>query len=415
MKKDLFSKVGIFKQNPKWEACVSRENKLYSRDNEVRSEFARDYTRILHSTAYRRLKHKTQVFPATRNDHICTRIEHVTHVASVSNTISSFLGLNAELTAAIATGHDLGHPPFGHNGETLLSRILQHETGERFWHEQNGLRSVDSVETLAGPDGKERNLNLTYAVRDGIISHCGEVNENALFPREEAVGLDSIEKPNQYPPFTWEGCIVKISDKISYLGRDIEDALLLNILGADQIKELKKILKDTVKTSNVGELNNTVLMHDFIKDLCVSSSPEKGIRFSEKYLDLINLVKAFNYKNIYFHKRLSNYIKYAELVINSIFAVLKDLYSKNDPLGQIKKYEKFYPSLTNSFTEWVLKYSDLRKNNKDPKLSERLEKYENKMLYKIRDPKDFVRCAVQYISCMTDHFAISVFNEMTSF
>jgi len=415
MKKDLFSKVGIFKQNPKWENCISRENKLYSRDNEVRSEFARDYTRILHSTAYRRLKHKTQVFPATRNDHICTRIEHVTHVASVSNTISSFLGLNAELTAAIATGHDLGHPPFGHNGETLLSRILQAETGERFWHEQNGLRSVDSIETLAGPDGKERNLNLTYAVRDGIISHCGEVNENALFPREEAVELRSIEKPNQYPPFTWEGCIVKISDKISYLGRDIEDALLLNILGGDQIKELKKILRDTVKTSNVGELNNTVLMHDFIKDLCISSSPEKGIRFSGKYLDLINLVKAFNYKNIYFHKRLSNYIKYAELVINSIFAVLKDLYSKNDPLGEIKKYEKFYPSLTGSFTEWALKYSDLRKNNKDPELSARLEKYENKILYKIRDPKDFARCAVQYISCMTDHFAISVFNEMTSF
>ncbi len=415
MKKDLFSKVGIFKQNPKWGNCIFRENKLYSRDNEVRSEFARDYTRILHSTAYRRLKHKTQVFPATRNDHICTRIEHVTHVASVSNTISSFLGLNAELTAAIATGHDLGHPPFGHNGETLLSRILQAETGERFWHEQNGLRSVDSIETLAGPDGKERNLNLTYAVRDGIISHCGEVNENALFPRDEAVDLKSIEKPNQYPPFTWEGCIVKISDKISYLGRDIEDALLLNILGADQIKELKKILRDTVKISNVGELNNTVLMHDFIKDLCGSSSPEKGIRFSEKYLDLINLVKAFNYKNIYFHKRLSNYIKYAELVINSIFAVLKDLYSKNDPLGEIKKYEKFYPSLTSSFTEWVLKYSDLRKNNKDQQLSARLEKYENKILYKLSDPKDFIRCAVQYISCMTDHFAISVFNEMTSF
>ncbi|HNY10100.1 MAG TPA: HD domain-containing protein [Candidatus Wallbacteria bacterium] len=415
MKKDLFSKVGIFKQNPKWEACISRERKLYLRDNEVRSEFARDYTRIIHCGAYRRLKHKTQVFPATQNDHICTRIEHVTHVASVSNTISLFLGLNAELTAAIATGHDLGHAPFGHSGEALLSKISQAETGDRFWHEQNGLRSVDIIETLAGPDGKECNLDLTYAVRDGIISHCGEVNENALFPREEPVDLNLIEKPNQYLPFTWEGCIVKIADKISYLGRDIEDALLLNILSVGQIKELKKILKDTVRINKVSELNNTVLMHDFIKDLCVSSSPENGIRFSEKYLDLINLVKAFNYKNIYFHKRLSNYIKYAELVINSIFGVLKEFYSESDPLGEMKKYEKFYPSLTRSFTEWILKYSDLRNNNNDAVLCAQIDKYENRILYKIRERKDFIRCVIQYISCMTDHFAIGVFNEMTSF
>lgn len=214
--------VRMCEANPKWAEAVRREFPLYSRENDIRSEFERDYTRIIHSRAYRRLKHKTQVFFATRNDHICTRIEHVNHVASISRTISRSWGLNTELAEAIAVGHDLGHAPFGHEGEKILNGLAKKHLGEQFWHEKNSLRFVDLLETLPDPKGFEGNLDLTYAVRDGIICHCGEVDDKALFPRSEPIDLHGIEDPSQHAPFTWEGCVVKVADKIAFLGRDIE-------------------------------------------------------------------------------------------------------------------------------------------------------------------------------------------------
>ena len=110
-----------------------------------------------------------------------------------------------------------------------------------FWHEQQGLRVVDDIETLLDPAGRTSNLMLTYAVRDGIICHCGEVHQTVLRPRTEAIALESISKPNQCEPYTWEGCVVKVSDKIAYLGRDIEDAVRLRILKEDgkPLKDLK--------------------------------------------------------------------------------------------------------------------------------------------------------------------------------
>ena len=121
--KNKFTHVASQPTNPKWDQSVNRNDALYNRQEDLRSEYERDYNRILHCRAYRRLKHKTQVFFATANDHICTRIEHVTHVAAVSNTIANTLGLNTELTKAIAIGHDLGHTPFGHEGEKIIKNI----------------------------------------------------------------------------------------------------------------------------------------------------------------------------------------------------------------------------------------------------------------------------------------------------
>lgn len=118
-----FKSVAATPENSNWEKLTARAVDLYSREDDVRSPFARDYTRILHSLAYRRLKHKTQVFFNIDNDHICTRMEHVAHVESVSHTIAKSLGLNDELTKAIAMGHDLGHAPFGHQGETVISEL----------------------------------------------------------------------------------------------------------------------------------------------------------------------------------------------------------------------------------------------------------------------------------------------------
>ena len=185
----IFKSVAANSSNPKWRLLIARPSELYSRSDEVRSPFSRDYTRILHSMAYRRLKHKTQVFFNIDNDHICTRMEHVSHVDSVSCTIAKALGLNDELTKAISIGHDLGHAPFGHHGERVISALTDKYLGKTFWHEQNGLRFVDKIELLEDNYKKQKNLNLTYAVRDGIISHCGELDENGLHPREDLIDL----------------------------------------------------------------------------------------------------------------------------------------------------------------------------------------------------------------------------------
>lgn len=128
-----FLEVSASEKLNNWDLLISRESKLYSRENDIRTEFGRDYTRILHSLAYRRLKHKTQVFFNTQNDHICTRIEHVNHVESVSFTIAKYLGLNTELTKAIATSHDLGHAPFGHHGESCLKELAQKFLNQDFF------------------------------------------------------------------------------------------------------------------------------------------------------------------------------------------------------------------------------------------------------------------------------------------
>ncbi|MEI3357272.1 MAG: HD domain-containing protein [Clostridia bacterium] len=123
--KNLFINVATNEKNPNWEKSIARQEPIRKKENDVRSEFDRDYTRIIHSNAYKRLKHKTQVFFSPDNDHICTRSEHVTHVESISYSIASYLGLNTELTRAIAVSHDIGHSPFGHSGEKYYLEFLK--------------------------------------------------------------------------------------------------------------------------------------------------------------------------------------------------------------------------------------------------------------------------------------------------
>lgn len=415
MSKGTFSNVGINESNPKWNECIKREGDIYIRNDDIRSEFYRDYNRILHCNAYRRLKHKTQVFFATSNDHICTRIEHVNHVSSVSYTLSNYLGLNTELTSAISIGHDIGHAPFGHAGETFLKEIINRELSDTFWHERNSMRFADLYETLPDTEGYEKNLNLTYAVRDGIICHCGEVDEMALFPRNDHISLCSIEKANQCASYTWEGCIVKISDKISYLGRDIEDAIALRILSISQLKELSVIAKKTIKL-DLHSLNNTVLMHKFIIDLCNESSPDNGIKLSAEYYEFMKAVKDFNYANIYNHSRLRAYKEYASLVINSIFILLKDFYDETATLHKLERYKDVYPTLIATFLDWLIKYSDIRNDEKFlENYSAKVSKLRNKIVYSINNQQDYIRIIIDYISGMTDSFAIKIFNEIMSF
>ena len=396
----LFKSVAMLPENPKWENAIKREKKLYSRNNEFRTDFERDYTRVIHCNAYRRLKHKTQVFFSPTSDHICTRIEHVVHVESISYTIAKYLGLNTELTKAIATAHDIGHSPFGHEGERILSEISKRDIGEPFWHEKNGLEIVDKIELLEDNFKNKQNLNLTYAVRDGIISHCGEIDQNNLKPREDSIDLNEYKYPNQFNPYTWEGCVVKIADKISYIGRDIEDAISLGILD-EHLNELHKMLGLDINEP----INNTVLINNFIYDLCENSSIKKGLCFSEKTFELINELKKFNYKHIYRAEIINPSIEYFKIIINEIYNILKNLYDGNRTYINIQNLKKFYPNLMSSFEEWLQNYWNL----------DRKEIFKNDVIINMSNEKEYYKAIIYYISGMTDNFAIDIYNEIIRF
>jgi len=406
-----FLSVAADINNKKWSELIKRENNLYKRKGDIRSDFERDYTRILHCTAFRRLKHKAQVYMNIDDDHVCTRMEHVLHVESVSHTLAVRLGLNTELTKAISIGHDLGHAPFGHQGEKILNDLSCKYLGEEFWHEKNGLRFVEDIELLEDDYKIKRNLNLTYAVRDGIVSHCGEVDENGLKPRDEIIDLKKFIK-NKYQPITWEGCIVKISDKIAYLGRDIEDAIRLEIISGNEIK----ILEDMVKTKDKDAINTTVLIHNMINNICENSSPDEGICLSNLFFDKLNKIKKFNYDYIYLDKRFEPYRNYTKLIINEIFNVLLDAYKKEDTLLELAKRKKIYNGeLLDQFIKWLSCYCTLD-TKKTGIYEDDINRYENKKIYGRIETEDiYIRAILDYISGMTDAYAIKVFNQMLSY
>lgn len=421
--KDAFAKEKIDESSPKWEQCIKRENTLYNRNNSIRSDFERDYTRLLHSMAYRRLKHKTQVFFAPQNDHICTRIEHVSHVASVSSTIAKYLGLNEQLTQAIAIGHDIGHAPFGHTGEDILNSLMVQKEGKnapkKFWHERNSLFFADYIETLQDPNGAEKNLDLTYAVRDGLICHCGEIDKQGIKPRDKAENLYDMKKPGMFEPYTWEGCVVKVSDKIAFLGRDIEDARAYHILDMGSYRQLREIVAETLGFDNKSgvkrsgrAVNTTTLINDLIVDLCEQSSPEKGICFSEQYFKFIKELKSFNMSNIYTHWRLQEFQKYASDVLGCIYRTLMKTqeYARN---GRINSALKYFPTLCKTFEEWLVKYSNyVSRTAPDRK---KICKFETQAVFNVDEWESYQKCIIEYISGMTDQFAISVFEEIISF
>ena len=407
--KQPLAHVASTEDNPCWEIHTERIKPLYNRPSDIRSPYERDYTRILHCLAYRRLKHKTQVFYNIDNDHICTRMEHVQHVESVSCTIAKFLGLNTDLTRAIAMGHDLGHAPFGHQGENELSLLRKENDLDKFWHERNSLRVIDKLELLENSSREFDNLCLTYAVRDGIISHCGEVNQNGIRPRCEAIDLDTFDSPGEYQPYTWEGCVVKISDKIAYLGRDIEDAIRLHFIGMPQLRQLARISRKYGEST----INTTVIIHNFIMSICENSSIENGIRLSDKYNEMLGEIKQFNYKNIYKNEKFIVYNEYVNSLIRAIYNALISSYGGADTLSQLEKLGKVYPVLTADFTDFLCKYVD-------PELlgnkAISYKRYKNDKIYGILANKQiYAQAIIDYISGMTDRYAIDIFSELLKF
>lgn len=409
-----FNDVAMNENNPLWEIMTERQGKLEKRVSDVRSPFARDYTRILHSTAYRRLKHKTQVFYNIDNDHVCTRIEHVAHVESVSDTIALELGLNGELTRAIALGHDLGHAPFGHEGEDIINSLrVEYGIGGKFWHERNGVYFADNFELLRDSEDKLRNLCLTYAVRDGIISHCGEIDQNNLRTRTEYGDLYSLEK-GTFNPGTWEACVVKVADKIAYLGRDIEDAKRLNILDNKAIGELKEITRGVVNTTNI--------MGEMVGDICRNSSPQQGICFSKECENKINKIKAYNYTYIYGSEKLKPFTRYAKLVLQEIARFLDGAYDAEKGAidwDYFKGRTQSQPLMIENFMQWLATYAEAGTVDEDLIAEYNLGEYVrngNKKVYgNLSNKLAYDGAVLDFISGMTDRFAIESYEELLKF
>lgn len=415
-----FEAVAVSARHPNYPKLTTRRDGLYTREADPRDPFNRDYNRILHCTAYRRLKNKTQVFYATENDHVCTRIEHVNHVVAISHTISENFKLNSELTNAIAIGHDIGHAPFGHEGGEILSKLAEEKLGYKFWHERNSLWFVDNIETLSNEANKQVNMSLTYAVRDGIISHCGEVDDRGIKPRTDFIELEkSFKTPSQFQPITWEGCIVKIADKIAYLGRDIEDAFTIGLFSREDFYTLvcniaPEFPSDFSKYLDIDlrDLNNANLIHRFILDLLENSSLERGLAFSSNFNALMINLRSLSNKLIYKHKRLKYFVGYAKLILSSIFNELESYYDSENPenfLERLKHLQNFAPRLYHEFLDWSIKYTSIDTEGKKQR------GYNNIVVYDYFVKNSYLQSVLNFISGMTDRFAIFVHRELTSF
>lgn len=282
------------------------------REEDIRGSYYRDTTAIIHSSPFRRLKHKTQVFYAPSNDHICTRMEHVLHVASIASTICRPLGLDTELAWAIGMGHDLGHTPFGHTGEKIISSLSVERGLPPFEHEINSLRAVDFLSNNGS------GLNLTYAVRDGIVSHNGESLNKRLIPTFKKKDMKSLASRSGLIPATYEGVVVRFSDTIAYLGRDFEDASRLGIVNSDDLPEIVK--------NRLGTTNSKIITA-LVNDLIQGADEEKGIGFSDYVFEAVESFSEFNYQKIYRSKIMNGYTEYFSRLINLIIDYLEKLYS----------------------------------------------------------------------------------------
>jgi dGTPase len=253
-------------------ACLSKKSRGRMRPEpecDIRVAYQRDRDRIIHSKAFRRLKYKTQVFLAPTGDHYRTRLTHVFEVSQIARTIAVALKLNGHLTEAIALGHDLGHTPFGHAGESVLNEL--HPGG--FHHYDQSLRVVDILEN----DGK--GLNLTYEVRDGISMHSKG--------RKEVLPQDISKLP-----VTMEGRIVRVADIIAYVNHDLDDALRAGLIREDQ---LPKYIYEILGRTHSERINTMV------KDIIYSTLAEGGARItmSPETMSAITDLRSFLHKNVY--------------------------------------------------------------------------------------------------------------------
>jgi len=289
-----------------------------------RQNFSVDTDRILHSLAYSRYIDKTQVFYLIKNDHITHRVLHVQLVSKIARTVGRLLRLNEDLIEAIALGHDIGHTPFGHDGERILSDLCEsHGIG-------NFLHNIQSVRFLQEIERKGKGWNLTLQVLDGILTHDGELHSQALEPQrdknfdtlDDEMGRKGRDPSLDVWPMTLEGCVVRMADTISYIGRDIEDAIRLGLIDrADIPEDCKRVL---------GETNGTIV-YSLVEDLITNSLDKAYVCFSNEVGEALRKLKEFNESNIYKNPKVKGQNHKIRLMFELLFEkYLRKLETGND-------------------------------------------------------------------------------------
>ena len=275
-------------------ACFDKDA-IYLREIEpdMRPAYFRDVDKILHSSSYTRYLDKTQVFSFADNDNITKRIVHVSLVSKLARTIGRALSVNEDLIEAMALGHDLGHVPFGHLGESILNNLTLKYNNTYFNH------NVQSVRLLMDVENNGKGLNITVQTLDGILCHNGElvlseykpvVKDKETFLKEYELCYTDKEQIKKLRPLTIEGCIVRICDVIAYIGRDIEDAIMLNIIKKEDIPS---DIADVLGTDN-SSIINTILL-----DVINNSMDKNYIKMSDEVFNALTKLMKFNYEYIY--------------------------------------------------------------------------------------------------------------------
>ncbi len=341
----------------------------------LRGDFARDRDHILYSGAFRRYIGKTQVIynAASFDEQLANRSIHTLQVSQIARSIGKVLRLNLDLIEAIALGHDLGHAPFGHDGEKFLQEIARLNGMDLFHHNLHSLRVVDHLSDA------NKGMNLTFQVRDGIVSHDGEINEVAIVPATGKTEVDIQEyvlrkKKGEHVtslPATLEGCLVRITDSISYIGQDFEDAVRIGLIRKD---DLPKIVKQ-----RLGD-NNSDIINTLVSDIIKQSYGKNEIRFSSDIAECVFELKRFNLQQIYENKIL----KQEREVIRKSFFYLFDYFVKD-----IKRKN------TNSivFLEWIFNRG-------------------NDMGEKYLSQYSAEKVVTDYIASMTDRYFLEAYNNL---
>lgn len=298
--------------------------RLNSMNQDMRTSYFRDIDRIIHAYSYTRYMDKTQVYSFKHNDHISKRIVHVQLVSKIARTIGRLLNLNEDLIEAIALGHDIGHTPIGHTGEAILNEISLREIGEMFNH------NIQSVRNYLVLEKNGLGNNLTIQTLDGIMCHNGEMLSNIYYPnpKTKTEFLEEYQKCytdkevlRKVRPMTLEGCVVRISDIIGYIGRDIEDAINLGVLTREEVpKNIRKILGTTNK-----EIVNTIIL-----DIVANSLDKPYIKLSDSIYQAIFDLKKFNYEHIYSKANTKEQLSFYQDGMNALYQkYLNDLKMEN--------------------------------------------------------------------------------------
>ena len=360
------------KHNQNLSKYASRDEdaiRLKPNKDDFRPSYFRDIDRIIYSLSYTRYIDKTQVFSFENNDMISKRMTHIQLVSKIARTIGRGLALNEDLLEAASLGHDLGHVPFGHEGERILNKLSQ-KYNEGYFH-----HNVQSVRTLMHVENKGQGNNITLQVLDAILCHNGEELQIKYEPHLKTK-IDFLDEYNNcytnkevlknLKPMTLEGCVVRISDVIAYIGKDIEDAIRLKkIKSTDLPNEVVEVLGTT----------NSEIVNTIVVDIIKNSMDKNCIAMSKTIYDSLQTLIDFNYKNIYL---------------------------KANTTTQLEKIDKMFESL------FELYYKQIINNNKKEDI---YTMFLNEMTQEYNKNTSPARKVIDYISGMTDNFFIEQYKK----